>query len=113
MIEHFWRAKLVKDGPFVGVKTFYGPPLVDGEVLDRSPRWQAIVRLETSGRAILMGDEVPIEIEDKRLRGIERITEDAYLHLLAHADWATKHRPDLPDANPETPIDWAKSTIPF
>jgi len=113
MVEHFWKAKLIRGGPFVGVKTFHGPPLVDGEFLDRSHRWQAIVRLETSARMILMGDETPIEVEGKHLRGIERIDEAAYRHLIEHADWATKYRPDLPDANPETPVDWAKTTLPF
>lgn len=113
MVEHFWKARLVAGGPFVGVKTFHGPPLVDGEYLDRSYRWQAIVGLETVARPILMGDECPTEIEGKFLRGIERIDQAAYRHLIEHAAWATKYRPDLPDANPEKPVDWQKATIPF
>ncbi len=103
----YWRAKLIKDGPWIGVKTFFGPPLVDGEELDRSPRWQAKVRNETSGRAILFGDNCPIEVDGKNmtLRNIERIEEPEYRYLVAHSDWATKHAPDQPDAAPRTKID--------
>jgi hypothetical protein len=110
MIEHFWRAKLVPGGPFVGVKTFLGPPLVDGEYLDRSPRWQAIIRNETTARAILMlgNENAPVEIDGKNIRSVQAITKEDYLLLIRHSEWATKHAPHLPDANPETPIDWMK-----
>lgn len=41
----FYRCQLVKDGPYVGVKIWFGPPNdpVTGEPLDRSPRFQADV----------------------------------------------------------------------
>lgn len=108
MIEHFWQARLVTDGPFIGVRTFFGPPLIDGEHLDRSPRWQAVVRDETTGRRILLGDECPIEVDGVFLRNIEKIKEADYRFLISHANYATTHRPDMPDANPHKPVDWMK-----
>lgn len=103
---HYWRAKLVKDGPWIGVKTVFAPPLVDGEWLDRHYRWQAIVRLETTGRVILYGEPCPIEIEDLFLRNIERITEADYQFLIDHAAHSTKWKPHEPDASPQKAIDW-------
>ena len=105
----YWKCKLVPGGPFVPVKTWFGPPLVDGEELDRSPRWQALVRLETSSRAILFGNETPIEVEGmKSMRSLERVSEADYQFMLKHADYSTKHKPDNHDAAPYTPIDWNK-----
>lgn len=103
----YWRCRFVKGGVFVGVKTWFGPPLVDGEELDRSPRWQCLVRNETTARAVLFGDETPIEIEgkDMTLRNLERITEKEYRYLVDHAEYATKHAPHLPDAAPRQAID--------
>lgn len=107
MSERFyWRAKLGKDMPWIGVVSWFGPPLVDGEELDRSPRWQCLVRTETTARAILFGDNCPIEVEGRdTLRNLERITEAEWSYLVKHAAWSTQHRPDLPDAAPRTKID--------
>ncbi len=103
--RYYWRARLIKDGPWIPVATFFDGPLVDGEILDRSPRWQARIRLEESGRAILMGDSIPIEVDSIGLRNVEGITEQEYLFMRDHADYATKFRPDLPDASPKKKID--------
>lgn len=101
---HYWRAKFVKDGPWVGIRTFFGPPLVDGEELDRSHRWQAVVRTETTGRPILYGEPCPIEVEGVHLRSCERITEAEWKYLVQHAEWATAHAPHMPDAAPKVKI---------
>lgn len=89
----FYRARFVKGGPFVGVKTWFGPPLVDGEELDRSPRWQALVRTEATARAILMGDAVPIEVDGVTLRNIEAVPEVEYLRLVQRAADSPAHDP--------------------
>lgn len=104
----FWSARLASKAPPVGVMTWFGPPLVDGEELDRSPRWQALVRTEKTGRAILMGDEVPIEVEGVMLRNVEKITKAAYLLLVNHAAWSTEYKPSNPDAAPNSPVDVTK-----
>jgi len=111
--RYYWRAKLGKDRPFIPVMTFFAGPWVDGEEQDRSPRWQALVRLETSGRAILMGDEVPIEVDGVSLRNIEKISEADYRYMVAHADYATKHAPHLPDASPKQAISWNRTKPVF
>jgi hypothetical protein len=106
--RHYWSAKLVKNGPPVGVQTWFGPPWVDGEELDRSPRWQALVRTETTARAILMGDEIPIEVDGVGLRNVEKITKALYDYLVSHASWSTEHKPSEPDAAPRSAVDVTK-----
>ena len=71
---HYWTARMVKAGPLVGVKTFYGPPWVDGEELDRAPRWQCLIGNEVTARAILMGDQVPVEVDGAFIRNVEPTT---------------------------------------
>lgn len=101
----FWKARLVAKGPYVGVVTWRGPPLVDGEELDRGPRWQARIRNEASGRAVLMGNSIPIEVDGAFLRNIEKIGEDEYNYLLAHAAYSVAHSPMNADAMPTEKID--------
>lgn len=93
------------------VMTWFGQPVVDGEVLDRSPRWQALVRGETTARAILMGDQVPIEVDGIFLRNIEAIEEAEYQYLKAHAEYSVAHAPHNPDATPHETIDWNKRKV--
>ena len=109
---HYWQAKYVKNGPMIGVKTFWGPPLVDGEFLDRSPRWQALLRNETTARVIYMGEPCPIEIEGVGIRNIEPTTKANYEYLVAHAAYSTAHAPANPDAAPKEAIDFNRYT-PF
>lgn len=102
--RHYWQARLVKDGPFIALMTWKGAPIVDGEELDRHHRWQALVRNETSTRAILMGDEIPIDVDRLSLRNVEKITEAEYQYLKAHGAWAVQHAPHHPAASPKTAI---------
>ena len=109
----FFRARLVKMGPYIGVMTFLAPPLIDGEWLDRSPRFQALVRNETTARAILMGDLLPIEVDQIHLRNIERIDEEPYRYLITHSTYATAHAPHMADAAPQEAVDFMKLKTPF
>lgn len=102
----YFQARLVTNGPYVGVKTFYSGPVIDGEEQDRSPRWQALVGTETTARAILMGDYIPIEVDGVGLRNVERIEQHEYEYLVAHGGWATTHAPDRAEANPRKPVDF-------
>ena len=118
--RHFWKARLVKGGVYIPVMVVYGPPLAieDGEEVwaDRSWRWQALVRLETTARAILtLGEEMaPVEVDGNvRLRNLARITEADYRYMIAHCRWATEHAPDSPDASPTTPVDWNRMKAAF
>ena len=110
---HYWRGRLAKKAPFVGVKVWFGAPVIDGEELDRSPRWQCLVRNETTSRAILEGDSVPITIDGVFVRNLERITEAEYQFLVAHSEYSTAFAPHNPDASPTEAIDVTKLTSIF
>lgn len=114
MIVRFFRARLVKGGPAIGVRMFVGPPIVDGEELDRSPRLQVMVDVEATSRAVLMlgtGD-IPVEIDGVTLRSIEPVTEAEYRYLVAHRAWASDHAPNHPKAQPRKAVDWS-TMLPF
>lgn len=103
----FYQARMAKMGPFVGVAVWEGPPWVDGEEIDRSPRLQALVRTETTARAvIIMGVDTPVEIEGVFLRNFEKTTKANYLYLVEHAAYSTAHAPDNADASPTESIDF-------
>lgn len=110
--RHYWSVRLVKDGPDVGVMTFFDGPLVDGVILDRSPRWQALVGGEVSGRAITQGDHLPVEVDGAFLRNIKPTTKANYEYLVEHAAYSTAHAPTNPDAAPKEAVDFMKLT-PF
>ena len=103
--RHYWQCRLVTGGPPVGLVTWHGPPLVDGEELDRSPRWQCRMMDEPTGRAIFMGDEIPIDIDGLSIRNLEKIDEPAYRYLVDHGAWAKAHAPHHPSAQPRRKID--------
>ena len=111
----FYRARIARRGPFIGVKVFFGPPLVGGEEIDRSPRWQTIVNGETTGRAVLQtgNDDVPVEVDGITLRNVEAITLAEYQFLVADAEHAREWRPDHPKAKPREAVDFLSLRLPF
>jgi hypothetical protein len=94
-IAGFYRRRLVKGGPWVPVLIAYGAPLdpVTGEELDRSPRWQAW----SGGREIDVWNLWP------DCSG-EPITKAEYTHLRDVGEWAERHAPRSPEANPTRAI---------
>ena len=109
----FYQARMAKMAPFVGVAVWEGPPWIDGEEIDRSPRLQALVRTETTARAVLlMGVDTPVEIEGIWLRNFEKTTKANYLYLVSHAEFSTAYAPSNPDAAPTEAVDFHKLT-PF
>lgn len=109
---YYWTGKLVRNGPLVGLKTFHGQPYIDGEFVDRSPRWQALVHTETTARMILLGDQIPVEVDGVAIRNVEPTTRANYEHLIRHSAWAVAYSPDSPDATPREAVDFHKLT-PF
>lgn len=109
----FFRARLAKAAPFIGVRMFFGPPIVDGEELDRSPRLQVTVGHDTTSHAVLMlgSDDIPVEVEDVLLRSVEPVTQAEWQFLVAHQSWATDHAPNHPKAEPRKAVDF--NTIPL
>jgi hypothetical protein len=102
---------MVKNGPWIPVVTWFGPPLIDGEEQDRSHRWQALVRTETTSRLILMGDQCPVEVDDVFLRNIESVSERDYRFLLDHTEWAASNAPSHPEAKPTKAVDLRGKSI--
>lgn len=90
-----YRMKLVRGGVFVPVKIEFRPSRdpETGEPLDRSPGWHA-----------LLGDEeVPIERVWPWCAG-EPITQAEYDWRVALKQWAVKHAPAEPEANPKQAV---------
>ena len=105
----FYQGRLRKGAPFVGIAVWEGAPWVDGEELDRAPRLQALVRTETTARAvIIMGVDTPVEIDGVWLQNVTHTTKANYLFLVEHASWSTAHAPANPDASPTEAIDFNK-----
>lgn len=108
MTAHWYKARLVKGGPYVAVKAWHGAPVVDDEEQDRSHRWQCLVGNEKTGRAILMGDATPVEVDGILLRNLEAITEPEYLFLRDTQAHAERYDKGAPAASPTKAIDWSK-----
>lgn len=107
-----YRARLTKGGPFIGVRVFFGGPIVDGEEQDRSPRYQAVIGNECDGRMILQGGPVPIEVDGVTLRSVEQISADEHAYLLAHQEWAMAGG-NHPRARPREAVDFNSLPMRF
>lgn len=110
----FYRGRLAKAGPFIGIKVFFGPPVVDGDELDRSPRWQVLVDTETTARAVIMFGEagLPVEVDGVTVRNLEPTTEADYRFLVADSAHAKEYRPADPKASPRQAVDFNR-LLPF
>jgi len=102
--------RLVKGGPPVAVRIYYGAPVVDGERLDRAPRWCAVIdgrtdRLERDADGNVLG-RVPIDaFEVWPECSARRVDVGEYRFLLRLAAWARRHKPAHPAARPFERID--------
>lgn len=101
----FYRMKLVRNGPWVPVKVWFGqPPDPDhpGELLDRSLRWQC----EVDGLEADVDQVWPI------VAG-RQIDENEYRYLIAVVHHAKTWDPQYPESTPEQAIDLLKVKPPF
>jgi hypothetical protein len=105
----FYSTHLVRGGIKVGVRIWFGRPIIDGEEQDRSPR----LCVEVDGRTDRLDrDEqtgeplgrVPLDV-DEVWPFCRPITEAEYRYLRRLAVWAQAHAPDHPAANPRDPIE--------
>lgn len=110
MTPRFYSARLVRNGPPVGVKLFFGPPIVGGETLDRSPRLQCLVDLEPDGAYVwqLADDGAPVDVEGYVLRNVRLIDEAEYRFLTARREYARDHAPHHIAASPREAVDVTK-----
>lgn len=105
----FYRARLVKDGPWIGVLAWFGPPIDPdvGDELDRSWRWQALVdgeSVEPNWHAGRIEDRAQF-LAALGIRNIAAIDGDEYRYLAATRQWAASNDPDAPEANPRRRVD--------
>lgn len=111
MSRHYFRARLVGAGPFVPVAVWFGAPYIDGEELDRAPRFQCLIGTDKTARAITQLGEgnAPVEVDGGdgvTLRNLEPIAEHTYRFMVADAAHAADWRPDDPKASPKKAIDF-------
>ena len=103
----FYSARLARGAVKVGVSVFFGPPLVDGDELDRSPRWQA--RIGDAATALALNhfadDGRPVDVDGATLRDCAAITEAEHRYLVAHGAWAVANAPEHPRAAPRKAAD--------
>lgn len=101
-IAGFYRSRLVKKGPLVAIKVWWGQPLDEnGEIMERHMRWQALA----DGRPIDLSKVWPWCAN-------QPIEEWEYDLMLATARWAKAHAPDRPEASPHEPVNHLKTRIP-
>ncbi|HTE38032.1 MAG TPA: hypothetical protein VK634_17100 [Reyranella sp.] len=109
-VPGYYQIRLVKKGVFVPVFIWFGAPIVDGEALDRSPRWCVEIdgrtdRLEydADGEPWCRVPLDPLRVWPHCARW--QISEAEYEHLRARKTWAVEHAPTHPSAVPRETID--------
>ncbi len=100
----YYRTKLVRGGPWCAIRIWHGPPAdpETGELLDRSPRWQATL------------NEQECDIDAVWPFVIDRqISKPEYDYLIALSRHAKTWAPEMPEATPTKPIDFNKTRPVF
>ena len=100
----FFRIKLTKGGPWVPA-IIYRPCPIEFEPQTFQP-------VDRHYRLVAEVDGKLVDMSRVWTSG-ERITMAEYLFLTADHAWARLYRPDLPEANPERPIDFNTLSPPF
>jgi hypothetical protein len=111
-IAGYYAMSLVRGGPLVPVKIWFGRPVLDGDELDRSPRWCCEIDRKTDREVDGIRELLDF---DRAWPWCARkpIDEATYRYMVAHADWAVEHRPEHPKATPRKAVDWLNSSLPF
>ena len=96
-IAGHYRLQLAPGAPWSPCRFWFGPPADPdtGELLDRSPRWQAEVRGELWAGNIVKLWQYACN---------HPIPEPTCRYMVAIARHATEHEPDMPEAAPKTAI---------
>jgi hypothetical protein len=108
-IAGYYAMRLAKGGIKVAVRVWFGPPTIDGETQDRSPRWCCSVDGITD--KLVDGVRVPLDPIDDEVWpfcALHPIDQTEFLFLLKRTTWARTESPDHPAANPRKPIDLRK-----
>lgn len=111
-----YAIKLVRGGPRVPVRIWFGLPIIDGEEQDRAHGW--FVEVDGRTNRVERDDEgyrcsVPLSVESVwPFCAKDPITEAEYRFLIAHAAWARDYAPEHPKASPREPVDFS-TLLPF
>ncbi|MES2903244.1 MAG: hypothetical protein V4696_03580 [Pseudomonadota bacterium] len=102
-VAGFYRMRLVRGGPLVGIRIWHGRPKdpLTGEIMDRSWRWQAEAN----------GDPIDLDRVWPACTGDE-IASAEYDYLKRRTEHARQHDGFDPTANPRRRTNWNDSTIP-
>lgn len=103
-----YAMRLTKGGVRVPVRIWFGAPVMDGEELDRSPRWNC----EIDGRTTERGELLDID-RAWPYCAKEPIGESEYRYLVEHAAWARDHAPDHPKAAPRRAVNFNRLPMRF
>lgn len=101
-VPGWYRRRLVKGGPYVGVVIFHGCPFNEDGPLDRSRPLLCLVNGEWAD---------PLE-QWTWIAG-SRISAAEYAYLLADAAHAAEHRPTAPRARPREKINLLEAELPW
>ena len=110
-IPGFYTMSLIRGGPLVPVRIWFGNAIIDGEEQDRGHDWRCEIDRRTD---CIEKDEAHPEYRCLVAMPIDRawpfcakrpIDEATYKFMKAHADWAVENAPHLPDAKPRQKID--------
>jgi hypothetical protein len=111
-VAGFYATRLVRGGIEVPVRIWFGAPIVDGDELDRSPRWCVELDGKTTKteRDPDTGYEARVPL-DPLHDGVwpfcarKPITESEFAFLTRRAAWAREHQPEHPAATPRERVD--------
>lgn len=115
-VAGFYKVRLVRGGPVVPVRIYWGRAIIDGEEQDRGFDW----RCEIDGRTDRWERDddtdyrcrVPLEVDRAwPWCAREPVTVAEYQFLVSHAAWAKEHQPEHPKASPRKAVDF--HTLPL
>lgn len=108
-VPGYYMTRLTKGGPHVPLRIHFGPPVIDGEEQDRAPIW--VVTVDGATDFVETGDDgYRCRVAHDVYRywphcGRFPISEGDYRFMMARKQWAEKHDPTDPIANPRKKID--------
>lgn len=111
IVAGFYEVRLIRGGIYVGVRFWFGAPVLDGDEQDRSPRWCVEVDGQTT-RPVVDDDghdtgqrEYLDPFETWPYACGRPISEREFNFRARRRRWAEDNDPEHPAAQPRRPID--------
>lgn len=105
-----YAMRLIRGGPRVAVRIWFGAAIIDGEEQDRAPGW--FVEIDGATDREECDDtgyrcRVPLDVNKAwPWCAREPVDDDTYRYMIACAGWARDHSPDHPKAKPRKAVDF-------